>query len=305
MYISVVTPVYKAEEILPELYRRLIESLSKITDDFEIIMVNDGSPGNDWEVIKLLAEKDKKVKGINLSRNFGQHYAITAGLDNCSGEWIIVMDCDLQDQPEEIIKLYNKSQEGYDIVLACRKIRKDKFTKKIFSFLFYSFLSYLTGLKQDPSVANFGIYSHKVINEVKKLKDSIRYFPSIIKWIGFKQTKIEINHSSRYLGETSYNFKKLLNLATDIILAYSDKPIRIIVKIGISISLLSFIYSIYIIIQHLAGNISVLGFTSIFASIWFLSGVIIMILGIVGLYIGKIFEGVKDRPLYIIDDYAN
>ena len=166
--ISVVAPAYKCSECIEELYTRLIVSLAKITNSFEIIFVNDGSPDNDWGVIKKLAISDKRVKGINLSRNFGQHYAITAGLDYAVGNWVVVMDCDLQDQPEEIGKLYNKALEGFDIVVGVRENRKDNFFKKITSALFYVIFNYFTDQKLNNKVANFGIYSKQVIENIKK-----------------------------------------------------------------------------------------------------------------------------------------
>jgi dolichol-phosphate mannosyltransferase len=181
-HLSVVSPVYLAESLLKELVQRLHENLICITDNYEIILVEDGSPDKSWEMIEDLCKQDKKIKGIRLSRNFGQHYAITAGLDHVSGDWVIVMDCDLQDRPEEISRLYNSAIEGqYDIVLAKRAKRRDSFIKSISSKLFYGVLSYLTGAKQDASVANFGIYHKTVIASLQKLREPICYFPTMIR----------------------------------------------------------------------------------------------------------------------------
>lgn len=298
--ISVVAPVYGCKSCLHELYSKLVQTISTITDNFEIILVNDNSPDQAWDTIVELADIDKRVKGINLSRNFGQHYAIHAGLEHTSGEWIVVMDCDLQDQPEEIIKLYNKAVGGFDIVLAQRVERKDTYFKRLFSKIFYSVLGYLTETKQDSSVANFGIYHRKVVHAILSMKDNIRYFPAMVRWVGFKLTAIEVNHQERLIGTTSYNLGKLLRMALDIILAFSDKPLRLTVKFGFTISSLAFIAAIFQTIRYFHGDISVAGFTSIIISIWFLGGIIILILGIVGLYIGKTFDRVKDRPVYII-----
>lgn len=299
-YLSIVSPVYRAEKLLPELVQRIATSASTITTDYEIILVEDGGPDNSWSVIESLARTHEKVKGIKLSRNFGQHYAISAGLDQASGNWVVVMDCDLQDQPEEIPKLYSVAQTGYDIVFASRKARKDRFGKKALSVLFYKTLSYLTGTEHDSSIANFGIYNQRVISAINSMPESIRYFPTMVKWVGFKSTSIEVQHNARPEGESSYNVKKLLQLATDIILAYSDKPIRIVVKTGIAISAISFAIATYYAFRWLVGDILVLGYTSLIISIWLLSGIIISTLGITGLYIGKTFEGVKNRPIYII-----
>ncbi len=300
-YISVVIPVYGCRLSLIELYNRLVKTLNTITSDFEIIMVNDASPDQSWETIKELAELDNRIKGISFSRNFGQHYAISAGLDNCSGQWVVVMDCDLQDQPEEILKLYAKTKEGFDIVLAKRTIRKDNYFKKIFSKIFYRILGYLTDTKQDHTIANFGIYHFKVIKVIRELQDSIRYFPAMVRWVGFNWTSIEIKHTERKTGKTSYNFSKLLNLGIDIIMAFSSKPLKITIKIGFMISFLSILYALYDIIRYFQGYITVSGWTSIIISIWFLSGLIIFFLGVVGLYVGKTFDKVKQRPFYIIN----
>jgi polyisoprenyl-phosphate glycosyltransferase len=303
--ISIVSPVYRAEKILPELIKRIEESVGTITQDFEIILVDDNSPDKSWEVIEIISEKDPKIKGLKLSRNFGQHYAITAGLDYAEGEWIVVMDCDLQDKPEEIPKLFQKVGEGYDVVLARRNERKDKFFKKFFSKFFYRTLGYLTGSQQDESVANFGIYNRKVINAVVSMRESIRYFPTMIKWVGFKTTKVNVEHDERLEGESSYNFKRLMDLALDIILAFSDKPIRLAIKFGLLISLGSLIVALVYLIKYLSGDVVVLGYTSLIISLWLLSGIIISTLGIIGLYVGKIFEGVKKRPIYIIEKTTN
>ncbi len=294
--ISIVSPVYRAEKIVDKLVEQISTEVSKITENFEIILVEDGSPDNSWEAIERNCAKDKRIKGIKLSRNFGQHYAITAGLDVVKGEWIVVMDCDLQDRPEEISNLYNKALEGYDIVLASRHQRQDKFFKKLFSKLFYSILSYLTGTEQDPTVANFGIYHNKVINSIISMRESIRYFPTMVRWVGFNRVKINVEHANREEGDTTYNFSRLFNLALDIILAYSDRPIRLTIKTGFIISSISFIFAIIIIVRYFLGNIIVSGYASLIVSIWFFSGLIMTTLGIVGLYVGKTFEGVKKRP---------
>lgn len=299
-HLSIVSPVYRAEKLVDLLVSRIQKTVETITPDYEIILVDDNGPDNSWQKIRENSLRDKRVKGVKLSRNFGQHYAITAGLDQAQGEWVVVLDCDLQDQPEEITKLYQKALEGFDVVLAKRVDRKDSFLKRSFSWFFYTVLSYLTGTKQDNTIANFGIYHAKVIEAICSMRESIRYFPTMVRWVGFRQTAISVDHAERAEGESSYNLKRLLNLALDIILAYSDKPLRLTVKAGVIISISSFIFAIYNIIKYFSGDIKVLGYTSLVTSIWFLSGLIIFILGVVGLYVGKTFEGVKDRPIYII-----
>jgi dolichol-phosphate mannosyltransferase len=299
-HISVVSPVYGCKTCLYELYIRLKSTLEKITSDFEIILINDASPDNAWDTIVELANKDKRVKGIDLSRNFGQHYAITAGIDKCRGEWVIVMDCDLQDQPEEIIKLYNKAVEGSQIVFAQRIQRNDRWVKRYFSKLFYSILGYLTNTIQDSAIANFGIYHKNVIDSIRKMGDYHKYFPAMVRWVGFKYSKIPVAHAERNNGHSSYSFKKSVRLAVDIILSFSDKPLRMTVKFGFLISCMSLVFAIYNLFLYFDNKILVPGYTSLIISVWFLSGLTIMVLGVVGLYIGKTFDKVKGRPSYIV-----
>lgn len=299
--ISVVSPVYKADKILPVLVERIEQSLRQITSDFEVILVDDGSPDQSWSVIQQLSQEYQFVKGIKLSKNFGQHYAITAGLDRVSGDWVVVMDCDLQDKPEEIPNLYTEALKGYDVVFAKRIHRKDSFLKKLGSKLFSLVLSYFTGRKFDKSIANFGIFSRKLIDAVCSMRESIRIFPVMVWWVGFKSSQITVDHGKREVGKSNYNFKMSVKLALNVILAYSDKPIMLLIKAGVLISILAFAYALIILIFWLKGLIGVSGYTSLMISIWFLSGIIISTLGVIGLYVGKTFEGVKNRPIYIID----
>ena len=303
--ISIVVPAYKCSECIKELYNRLVLSLEKITGSFEIIFVNDGSPDNDWEMIKEIANKDERVKGINLSRNFGQHYAIPAGLDRTSGNWIVVMDCDLQDQPEEIEKMYNKALEGYDIVFAKRENRQDGFFKKIMSKIFYKILSYLTGVKQDETVANFGVYSKKAIKATLNLRENLRYFPVLIRWVGFEATAISVEHSANKDRRSSYSLRNLFDLAFDVMISTSNKPLKLVTGLGLLISLTSFVFAIYLIIKALSGSYLISGWPSLIVSIWFLSGIIILTLGVIGLYLGKTFDEVKNKPLYIVKENIN
>ncbi len=305
MHISVVSPVYKAPIILPELVERLRIALSKITDSFEIILVDDGCPWDSWSLIDELSKKHSFIKGLKLSRNFGQHHAITAGLDFAKGEWIVVMDCDLQDRPEEISNLYNKALEGFDIVFAGRVNRKDTLNKKLSSLIFYKVFSYLSGIEQDGTIGNFGIFNRKVIAVINQMREPMRAFLPMAKWVGFNTTKINVVHDERFNGRSSYNLSKLLQLALDAAIAYSDKPLKLTVKLGFTISLISVFYAAYNLYVYLLGLVKLSGYTSIIISIWFLSGLIIFTLGIIGLYISKIFEGIKARPIYIVDDILN
>ncbi len=275
--------------------------MEPLNPDFEIILVEDGSTDDSWSEITRVAKIFPQVKGIKLSRNFGQHYAITAGLDQAKGEWVVVMDADLQDLPSEIPQLYQKAQEGFQIVQARREIRQDSFLKKVGSFLFYRMLAWLTGVSQDESIANFGIYHHQVIKEIIGMRESIRYFPTMVQWVGFRKTSIPVTHGKNENRRSTYNPKRLFNLALDIMLANSDKPIRMTVKLGLIVAFTGFLFAAFTAWRYWKGEIIVAGYASLIISIWVLSGFLLMTLGMVGLYIGKTFEGVKNRPIYVIE----
>lgn len=304
-HISIVSPVYQGEKMVAELVRRNVESVSAITEDYEIILVNDASPDNSWDEIVKQCAANPHVKGINLSRNFGQHYAITAGLRYAKGDWVVVMDCDLQDRPEEIPNLYKKAQEGFDSVFAQRTVRYDGRLKRLSSLAFYRCFSYLTETSQDSSVANFGIYNRKVIESVLLLGDRIRYFPTQVQWVGFNKAYLPVNHSERKEGNSSYSIKKLFRLAFDTITSFSDKPLRIMAKMGLVLTLMSLVIGGVYLIKYLKGEVAVVGYTSLILSVWFLGGLIIMLLGVVGSYLGKVFEQTKNRPTYIVKNTEN
>jgi polyisoprenyl-phosphate glycosyltransferase len=300
--ISVVIPCYNCADSLVELHKRLVLCLEQITKEFEIIFVNDASPSQDWQIIKDLASKDNRVVGLNLSRNFGQHYAITAGLDYCNSDWVVVMDGDLQDKPEEIKKLFEKTSEGYDMIVGKRENRKDSFIVKLTSKLFYMVFNYLTDQKLDNKVANFGIYSRRVIDHVKKLKELDRSFGLLVTLVGFSRLEVDIDHSFRASGESSYSFSRRLKLAIDHILSHSNKPLILAVQTGFIISSLSVIYALWLFIRYFTSSHIADGWTSLMVSLFFLSGLIIVVIGMVGLYVGKIYNEVKNRPLYIVKE---
>jgi glycosyltransferase involved in cell wall biosynthesis len=299
-HISIVIPVYKAEDCLQVLYDRLRASLETINSDFEIILVEDCGGDRSWEIIVALAEQDPRVKGIQFSRNFGQHYGITAGLDHCDGDWVVVMDCDLQDRPEEIPRLYEKAQEGYDLVVGRRTERKDHPFKKLTSKLFFRVFASLTDSHIDNRIGNFGIYSREVIKSIRKLKEQTRSFGLFAIWVGFKRAEMPIHHSHRHAGKSSYNFLRRFALALNSVVAYSNKILSLFVFLGFTISSLSFLYACWLILLHFVLGRSLLGWTSLIVSIYLTAGLIIAVIGVVGIYIGKIFDEVKERPLYII-----
>ena len=304
--LSIVIPVYKSEKIVKELVNQLVNTANQIQSmDYEIILVEDYSGDNTWNEIATECELNSRIKGIKLSRNFGQHSSIYAGLCHAKGDWIVVMDCDLQDNPKEILPLLEKSKEGFDIVVVERINRTDNWRKRLSSKLFYLLLGFLTGVEQNHRVGNFGIYHKTVIDSILKMNDYKKYFPAMINWVGFKRTSIQAEHNARFSGETSYNFMNLLSLALNTLISFSDRPLRLVIGLGTMISLLSVVAGVVLLVRYLMGYIEVEGYASIMLSIWFLSGMIITVLGVMGLYIGKIFDQGKERPVYIIERTIN
>jgi dolichol-phosphate mannosyltransferase len=302
--ISVVIPVYKAEKCLEELYRRLRASLEAVSEDFEIVLVEDCGGDGSWDIIRALAGRDGRVKGMQFSRNFGQHYGITAGIDHCSGEWVVVMDCDLQDRPEEIPRLYAKAMEGYDVVLAVREERQDPFLKRVTSWAFYKLFNYLADIHHDGRVGNFRIMSKKVAENFREMREQLRFFGGLVDWMGFPSASIDVRHDAAFHGKSTYTFGRLWKLAAETIIAYSDKPLRLAVKLGFMISAVSLAYGAFVVCKSLIYGTPVLGWSSLIVSVNFVGGVIIAILGIIGIYLGKTFDETKKRPLYIISRTA-
>jgi len=299
-HLSVVIPVYKAENCLDELYQRLRAALESITPDFEIVLIEDCGGDSSWQVIERLAATDKRVRGIQFSRNFGQHYGITAGLDHCNGDWVVVMDCDLQDRPEEIPRLYAKAQEGFDVVLARRGTRRDPPLKRMTSWLFYKTFSYLADIKYDGESGNFRIISRKVVTNLCQIREQLRFFGGLVQWMGFPTASIEVEHAKRFEGKSTYTYAKLWKLASETIIAHSDKPLRLAVRFGFLMAFFSFCYGTYILGRALIYGSAIPGWNSLIVSLYFIGGIIIAILGVLGIYLGKTFDETKKRPLYII-----
>ncbi|MDP2144857.1 MAG: glycosyltransferase family 2 protein [Gallionella sp.] len=299
-HLSVIIPVYKAENCLDELYRRLSAALGGIDENFEIVLVEDCGGDNSWQKITELAARDPRVRGIQFSRNFGQHYGITAGIDHCTGDWVVVMDCDLQDRPEEIPRLYAKAQEGYDVVLARRGERQDPPLKRFTSWLFYKVFSYLADIEYDGQTGNFRIMSRKVVENLRTVREQLRFFGGLVQWLGFPTASIEVEHAERHEGQSTYTYAKLWKLAAETIIAYSDKPLRLAVRFGFLMAFLSFCYGLYILIRSMFYSVPIMGWSSLIVSLYFIGGIIISILGIIGIYLGKTFDESKKRPLYIV-----
>lgn len=304
MKLSVVVPVYGCRGAIKELCERVEKTALEIVDEYELILVNDNCPQNSWEVIQEICKENKNVVGIEMSRNFGQIKAITAGLDYSTGDWVVVMDCDLQDRPEEIKTLFNKAMEGYDAVFAKRKGRKDSFLKVFISKIFYKVYSYISEGYYDPEVCNFSISSRKVIDAYCSMRELHRAFVIYVKWVGFKQINIDIPADARKEGKSSYNMKKRIAMAMEILLSQSDKLLSLTVRFGFLVSLLSVLSIFILTIRYFLMNIQA-GWSSIIATISLIGGIQIMCTGIVGLYIGKIYMQVKNRPLYIVKSILN
>lgn len=304
-HLSIVSPVYRAEDCLQELYRRLVAAAEAITPDFELVLVEDGGPDRSWAVIEELAARDVRVKGIKLSRNFGQHYAITAGLDHADGDWVVVMDCDLQDQPEEIGKLYRKAQEGYDIVFARRAERQDSLLKTLPGLLFHAALIWLTGMKSDRTVSNFSVCARRAILAFRSYRERDRAFVPIMHLVGFRRAYVDVHHAARFAGETSYTWGKLIAFATQNIVAASTRPLRMSIRFGLFVSGSSLLFSIYLIVRYFTHRVSVAGWTSLAVLMSFFFGMLFIQLGVMGLYLGKVFETAKGRPLYHVAECLN
>ena len=304
MKISVVSPVYKAEKIVDELVMRLDEVLSHITPEYEIILVEDCSGDDSWKRIEDNCRRNEHVKGILLSRNFGQHYAITAGLMDATGDVIVVMDCDLQDDPAHIKKLLDEYEKGFDVVFTRRIGRKHSFFKYITAKIYNWMFSVFSDKNYELNVGSMTMFSSRVKDEFVKLKDQDRLYIQLLKWVGFKSTYVPVEHRERYEGKSSYSVSKLFLTALQGWTSYSDKLLRLSIYSGLAISAITLLVGIYIVVSYFMKSFQP-GWPSLIVAILFSTGLILMSIGITGIYIGKIFEQTKQRPLFIIDKKLN
>jgi len=303
--IAVVIPVYMGKSVLRQLCERLLQSLSQLTDRFSIVLVDDRSPDQVWPLIVELGRKDARIRGVQLSRNFGQHYALTAGIDYARANWYVVMDCDLQDAPEDIPLLYDKARQGFDIVVAQRRKEGHGFIKRHSSKLFYSGFNLLAGVDLDWSVGNFRIFSNNVANGFRKMREQMRFFPASLNLMGFDVATVPLPHHSRAEGTSSYTLKKLIVLAGDTILAHSQTPLKIAATFGLVVASLALLAGGWIAIGALIWGTRITGWASLIVSIFVVGGVQIFITGVVGIYVGKSFEEAKKRPLYFVKAVSN
>jgi dolichol-phosphate mannosyltransferase len=303
--LSVVIPVFNESGLISELVKRVKENIELISNNYEILVIDDGSTDETWTKILEESLSSDKLKSLKFSRNFGQHYAITAGLHISTGDWAIVMDGDLQDKPENIPKLYLKAQEGFDVVFISRQNRPEKLYYKLMQKVFYQTLNILSGIKFDSSQANFSIINRKVIDAYKLFPEHSRFYGATIKWLGFKRTQIFADHGQRHSGRPSYTFRKRIKLATDIIVSFSERPLKFAIGLGFFVSTISIIFTFLTLYGIAARDISISGLFFVLSSITFFSGLILIILGVLGIYLGRIFQEVKERPLYVISDSIN
>lgn len=303
--ISVVTPIYKAAECVEELYRRLVAVLEQNGEPFEIVMVNDASPDDSWRLIQNLARRDPRVRAINLSRNFGQHYAITAGLDHARGRYVVVMDCDLQHVPEDISRLYAKALEGHDIVLVRRLRRHDSLFKKLASRAFIALYNYLSDIKVDPDISSYSIISHRVAEALRSLREGNRTYPLLLHWVGFDVAYIDGEHAKRFAGKSAYSLAKSINLAIESVCSQSNRPLRLSIQFGFLLSLASLLFAVWLVVRYFIFRVAVEGWTSTMVSLFFLSGLLFANIGVLGLYLGKVFDESKRRPLYFVKERLN
>ncbi len=299
---SVVIPVFNEKENLEVLYTRLTKVMKSLGGTYEIIFVDDGSTDSSFQILRDLHQKDNNVKVIRFTRSFGQHIAVTAGLDHSKGESVISMDADLQDQPEEIPKLLAKLNEGYDIVYAFRRRRQDSFLRKSTSRAYRWLSAKLTNQTINPDIVSFRIMTRTVVDYTNQLREHSRTLGGLIKWLGFPYATVDVKHGKRAAGKSKYGLWKLIRLATDGIISFSDVPLRLSAYFGFAVSGASFVLGVYMLVRHLVFGATVAGYTYIIVSIFFTGGVLLLALGVIGEYIGRINTEVRNRPLYVIKD---
>jgi glycosyltransferase involved in cell wall biosynthesis len=300
---SIVVPIYNEELVINEAYKRMKTVMNLTEETYEIIFVNDGSRDSSFDMVKDICNNDKNIRLISFSRNFGHQLAITAGMNNSNGKAVIVIDADLQDPPEVMLKMIEKWKEGYEVVYGKRLSReRETFFKKITAKAFYRILRVMTDVDIPVDTGDFRLIDRKVCEALKRVPERNRYVRGIISWLGFKQTGVEFTREERLAGETKYPLNKMVKFALDAIVSFSYKPLKLATITGLSISIFSFLYLIIIVFKKLFINDAINGWTSIVALSLFFNGLVLIILGIIGEYIGRIYDEVKGRPLYIIDE---
>jgi polyisoprenyl-phosphate glycosyltransferase len=301
--LSLVLPIFNEEAIIPELLRRLNGALVDLVPAYEVIFVNDGSRDRSLELLSTAARQDPHLKIINFSRNFGHQVAITAGIDYSSGEAVIVMDADLQDPPEAIAALVEKWREGFDVVYAVRSERAGESAfKRVTAALFYRLLTRLTQIEIPADVGDFRLMSRRAVEAFKSLRERHRFVRGMVSWVGFRQTAVFYQREARYAGSTKYPLRKMLSFAMDGIASFSFAPLHLATYLGLGAAGMSFFYLVYALWIRLFTDQAVTGWTSLMVAVLFVGGVQLITLGIIGEYIGRIYDEIKQRPLYIVAD---
>lgn len=300
---SIVVPVYNEEEVIQETHKRLTKVMEETKESYEIIFINDGSRDRTLELAEEICKKDKNIKVLNFSRNFGHQIAVTAGMEYSCGQAVVIIDADLQDPPEVILKMIEKWKEGYDVVYGKRSKRKGETAfKKITAKCFYRFLDSMTNVNIPVDTGDFRLIDRKVCDTMNTLTEKSRYVRGLVSWVGYKQIAVEYVREERFAGETKYPLKKMIKLASDAIMSFSYKPLKIAGFVGILLSMASFLYLLVIIWQKIFTDTTVAGWASILAVMLFFNGVTLMLHSVTGSYIGRIYEETKNRPLYIVRD---
>lgn len=300
--LSVIIPVYNEEATIPEMYRRLNLAVSTITEDYEFVFVNDGSRDGTLVQLIRLTEMDKRVFYINFSRNFGHQIAVTAGLDACHGQAVVIIDGDLQDPPEVIPELYKKYKEGFEVVYGKRSDRAgESVFKKMTAKWFYRILKNLTSIDIPLDTGDFRLIDRKIVDYLKKMPEQNKFLRGQIAWLGFNQTDVMFSRDKRQHGETGYPFSKMLKFALDGITSFSDKPLSLVTKLGFTISLISFLIILYATYAHFVLDRTITGWTSLIISSMFIGGVQLISIGIIGEYISRMNKNTINRPLYIVE----
>lgn len=305
--ISILIPAYNEQEVIQHLYQRLGKLANDNRDyDFEFLFVNDGSRDKTLSIIKAYADKDPRVSYVNFSRNFGKEIAMIAGLDHVTGDATVIIDADLQDPPELIPKMIKYWEEGYDDVYAKRNSRDgESWLKKLTSKGYYKVLQRLTHVPIQEDTGDFRLLDHRVVEAIRQFRDSQRNAKAIFSWVGFHKKEILYDRDPRAAGETKWNYIKLINLAIDGITSFTTAPLRISTYIGALVSAFTFIYLLYLVVRTIFFGTDLAGYPSMMAVILFLGGVQLLSLGIIGEYVGRIFNETKQRPLYLVEEYHN
>ncbi|HYG83250.1 MAG TPA: glycosyltransferase family 2 protein [Verrucomicrobiae bacterium] len=299
--ISYVFPIYNESENIDVLYDTMAKLLKKHTKyRYELIFINDGSRDDSLEKLLALHKKDKRVSVIEFSRNFGHQIAVSAGIDHARGDAIIIMDSDMQDPPHVSFELIEKWEEGYEVVYAQRRTRKDTLFKRLTANVFYRTLHRLADIEIPRNTGDFRLIDRKVAEELKKFKEHHRFLRGMVSFVGFKQTAVQFDRDARHAGETGYPLKKMLKFAADGIFSFSTAPLKLISRLGYTIALLSFIGAVYaLIMKFFFPQVTVEGWTFIVISVLFIGGVQLIMLGVLGSYIGRIYTEARHRPLYM------